>query len=176
MRYFVNMDGEEHVVEITELPGGRHEVRLLPSADADSASVPAIVAELSATGRDWVARVAGRVFDVVLGGELPNVEAFASGHRATLQVETSRMRDAARLRSAAPAASSGVVTSPMPGKVVKILVREGDAVEAGAPVIVVEAMKMENELVAERAGTVQKIHVAPGDAVEGGAKLLTVGS
>ena len=68
----------------------------------------------------------------------------------------------------------GVITSPMPGKVVKLLVAEGDEVEAGAPIVVVEAMKMENELSAPKAGTVQKLHVAQGDTVEGGARLVTV--
>ena len=175
MRYFVNIDGEEQVVEVAELPGGRHEVRLLASADADSSGVPAIPAEISATGRDLVVRLAGRVFDLVLGGELPDVEAFASGHRATLKVETARMRDAGKVRGGDGDGSSGTVKSPMPGKVVKVLVQEGDSVEVGTPVVVVEAMKMENELAAERSGTVQKIHVEPGDAVEGGARLVTVG-
>ena len=63
----------------------------------------------------------------------------------------------------------------MPGKVVKVLVAEGDEVAAGVPVVVVEAMKMENELASTRAGVVQKVHVKPGDAVEGGARLVTVG-
>jgi pyruvate carboxylase subunit B len=63
----------------------------------------------------------------------------------------------------------------MPGKVVKVLVKEGDEVEPGRPMVVVEAMKMENELVAEIAGTVQKVYVQPGDAVEGGARLVTIG-
>ena len=49
-----------------------------------------------------------------------------------------------------------------------------DEVEAGAPIVVVEAMKMENELSAPKAGTVQKLHVAQGDTVEGGARLVTV--
>jgi methylmalonyl-CoA carboxyltransferase small subunit len=62
----------------------------------------------------------------------------------------------------------------MPGKVVKVLVKEGDEVEPGRPLVVVEAMKMENELVAEAPGTVKKVHVQPGDAVEGGAALILI--
>jgi glutaconyl-CoA/methylmalonyl-CoA decarboxylase subunit gamma len=68
-----------------------------------------------------------------------------------------------------------MVLSPMPGRVVKVLVAEGDQVEAGAPLIVVEAMKMENELVSARSGTVRKVHVARGQTVEGGARLVEVG-
>ncbi len=62
----------------------------------------------------------------------------------------------------------------MPGKVVALLVAEGDVVEAGQGVIVVEAMKMENELKAAAAGTVASIEVAVGAAVQGGAALVVI--
>jgi glutaconyl-CoA/methylmalonyl-CoA decarboxylase subunit gamma len=57
---------------------------------------------------------------------------------------------------------------------VKVLVKEGDSVEEGAPLAVVEAMKMENELVAGRAGVVEKVFVQVGDTVEGGARLIKI--
>jgi biotin carboxyl carrier protein len=63
----------------------------------------------------------------------------------------------------------------MPGKVVKVLVGQGDTVSSGTALVVVEAMKMENELVAERDGTVKEVFVNPGDAVEGGARLILIG-
>jgi biotin carboxyl carrier protein len=85
------------------------------------------------------------------------------------------MRAAASVRSRDSKAGDGVVNSPMPGKVVKVLVKEGDEVEAGTPLVVVEAMKMENELLAERAGVVSRVFVKTGDAVEGGARLIQVG-
>ena len=66
------------------------------------------------------------------------------------------------------------VASPMPGKVVKVLVKPGDAVAAGQGVAVVEAMKMENEIRAPRAGTVRAVHVKEGQAVEGQEALVTV--
>lgn len=64
------------------------------------------------------------------------------------------------------------VRAYMPGRVVAVLVAEGAAVEAGQGLIVLEAMKMQNEILAEHAGVVRKIHVAPGDSVEGGAVLF----
>ena len=64
--------------------------------------------------------------------------------------------------------------APMPGKIVKVLVAVGDSVEAGRGVLVMEAMKMENELKASRAGTVQEIKVKEGQAVEMGALLLVI--
>lgn len=66
------------------------------------------------------------------------------------------------------------LVSPMPGKIVKILVAAGDAVEASQGLVVMEAMKMENELKASRAGTVREIRVAEGQAVETGALLVVV--
>jgi biotin carboxyl carrier protein len=64
------------------------------------------------------------------------------------------------------------VCSPMPGKVVRVLVSPGEAVELGAPLVVVEAMKMENELKASRAGHVRRVLVREGQPVEGGALLV----
>jgi pyruvate carboxylase subunit B len=64
------------------------------------------------------------------------------------------------------------VTAYMPGRVVSVSVAPGQAVEAGQALVVLEAMKMQNEIQADRAGTVTKVHVAPGQAVEGGDPLL----
>ncbi len=174
MRYFVTLEGVEHVVDVTELPGGRHAVRLLPSADADSASVEPISAELSSTGGGLTVRLGERIYDLVLEGERPEVQAWASGRRASLTVESARMRAAAGVRTRGAEGHDGTLLSPMPGKIVKLLVREGDEVSAGTPLIVVEAMKMENELTSPKSGVVQKLHVRPGEAVEGGAPLVTV--
>ncbi len=70
------------------------------------------------------------------------------------------------------AAGAAVVTAPIPGKVVAIHVSEGDRVSEGQAVIVLEAMKMENELVAEREGVVASVEVSPGDVVAGGTVLV----
>ena len=64
------------------------------------------------------------------------------------------------------------VVSPMPGKIVRVLVTPGQTVEPGAALVVVEAMKMENELRATRAGTVVRVHARDGQAVDGGALLV----
>jgi biotin carboxyl carrier protein len=62
--------------------------------------------------------------------------------------------------------------APIPGKVVGVKVKPGDEVEPGQPLVVLEAMKMENELAADQAGKVAAIHVAAGDTVEGGELLV----
>lgn len=71
---------------------------------------------------------------------------------------------------------NGVVSidSPMPGKVIKLLVKEGDEVKEGQGIAVVEAMKMENELRTPKAGIVKEIKVKEGDAVEAGARLAVI--
>ena len=72
------------------------------------------------------------------------------------------------------AGGSGLVTAPMPGKVIAVLVAVGDAVEAGQPLVLVEAMKMETTLAAEIAGRVQKVGVTPGQLVEAGQVLVEI--
>ena len=66
------------------------------------------------------------------------------------------------------------VVAPMPGKIVRVLVAPGDPVSARQPVVVVEAMKMENELRAAREGTIAEVHVRQGMSVEAGALLLVI--
>jgi biotin carboxyl carrier protein len=66
------------------------------------------------------------------------------------------------------------ILAPMPGKVVRVLVRTGDAVRASQPLVVVEAMKMENELRAGQDGRVAAIHVQEGASVEAGALVVVI--
>lgn len=67
------------------------------------------------------------------------------------------------------------IVAPMPGKVVRLLVQQGDAVEAGKGLLVVEAMKMQNEIRAPRSGTVERLLVSEGQAVNAGQLLAVVG-
>ena len=76
--------------------------------------------------------------------------------------------------AAAPSAGGQTVEAPMPGKILDIKVKVGDAVGYGQCVIVMEAMKMETEIVAPAAGTVAAINVSTGDSVETGAVLVTL--
>jgi biotin carboxyl carrier protein len=87
------------------------------------------------------------------------------------------VRDPRALRSRARAADDHgprKLTAPMSGKVVRVLAREGDAVEAGAGVLVVEAMKMQNEIKSPKKGTIQKMLAAEGVAVNAGDVLAIV--
>jgi biotin carboxyl carrier protein len=66
------------------------------------------------------------------------------------------------------------ISSPMPGKVVKIPVKTGEKVEVGQTVIIISAMKMESEYKAGNAGIIKKIHVKEGDTIEGNQALITI--
>ncbi|MFN8061819.1 MAG: biotin/lipoyl-containing protein [Vicinamibacterales bacterium] len=103
-----------------------------------------------------------------------------SSDTLTLHVNGARVPatiDGARLRrTAADAKGSGeqIVLSPMPGKVLRVLVGEGDEVAARQPLVVVEAMKMENEMSAPRPGRVKRVLVTAGTSVEAGRVLVIV--
>jgi biotin carboxyl carrier protein len=71
-------------------------------------------------------------------------------------------------------AGGGLLSSPMPGKIVKLLVVVGDQVQEGQTLLVMEAMKMQNELKAAVGGTVATIHIQEGATVETGASLVTI--
>ncbi|MBK7863690.1 MAG: biotin/lipoyl-binding protein [Archangiaceae bacterium] len=95
------------------------------------------------------------------------------------QVTRVDIADERKLRMRAATAGFSVegkqtVTAPMPGKVVKVLVKVGDEVKEGQGIVVVEAMKMENELKAPKAGKVTEVTAVEGTAVENGAKLVVI--
>ena len=81
---------------------------------------------------------------------------------------------AAPAPAAAPAAGATTVEAPMPGKILNIKVSEGQAVKFGEVVVIMEAMKMETEIVAPADGTVSKILVKAGDSVDTGAALVAL--
>lgn len=81
---------------------------------------------------------------------------------------------AKRFRSGDEGHGDSVVKAIMPGRVVRISVAPGDEVTKGSGLLILEAMKMENEISAPRDGRVAEVHVAPGATVEGGAPLVTL--
>jgi len=98
---------------------------------------------------------------------------WVDGYRFETEALDERTRSIRDL-SAASAGPSGPapIIAPMPGLIVRVNVSVGDRVEAGQGLVVMEAMKMENELRATAAGTVKSVEVAPGTAVEKGALLV----
>lgn len=122
----------------------------------------------------WSLIIDGASFVVDLDPRRGGVAASVGMAEAALVVEDAQTK---RLRSAThrgPAARGEQVHAPIAGKVVKILCAVGDEVVAGQAVAVLEAMKMENEIVAERGGTCTDIAKAAGQSVETGERLLTL--
>jgi biotin carboxyl carrier protein len=112
------------------------------------------------------------------GGAIQRFEVVVDGWRFEVAVEDARRADlrekAARAaREHSPAASAGL-RAQIPGRVTKVWVEAGEAVEAGQRLLAVEAMKMENELRAPRAGKVETVHVVSGQTVERNDPLVTL--
>ncbi|HEX2253387.1 MAG TPA: biotin/lipoyl-containing protein [Thermoanaerobaculia bacterium] len=108
----------------------------------------------------------GARYRVAWTGSLPAVEVEVLDPLTHL-AETSRAGSGAR--------TAARVTAYMPGRVVAVLAAEGDRVAAGQGVVVLEAMKMENEIAAESAGILRRLFVEKGQAVEGGDPLFEIG-
>ena len=178
MKYFVTLpSGRELAIDITEDASGNQ----LVSIDGSPVEADAVSYGGSGDGRPGRTRVGrgatsvrvdGRAVELWLESDPPNVGVIADGKRFFAKVESERMR--IRAAGKPSSAAEGTVRSPMPGRVLRILVRVGDDVREGAPVIVVEAMKMENELLATRSGKIAKILVAAGATVEGGSNLIEI--
>jgi len=112
--------------------------------------------------------VDGTVYEARVSGDAVVV----NGHR--FEVEIDDPRAWRRTGGSAGAHGRAAITAPMPGKVVRILAAAGEDVEAGQGIVVVEAMKMQNEMKAPRAGRVVAIAVRENDSVNAGAVLATI--
>lgn len=155
MRYFVTVDDQTLEVEIgpegLRVDGRPVEAELLPIVGTDQARVR--IAERSH-------RVAAQRL------ERGRWHLHLDGRPATIEVVDERTRAIRELtRASAAAAGPRPIKAPMPGLVVRVEVDEGDAVQEGQGVVIVEAMKMENELTAEAPARVKRVLVKAGDTV-----------
>jgi pyruvate carboxylase subunit B len=163
MKYVVKLGGERREIEVA---GG--------SVEIDGDSLPAHVEELDGTP----------VMLVTIGNEVHRVIARRGATRGSYVIwidgwrfEGDALDERTRAIREIAAASKGPagpapVIAPMPGLIVRVSVVAGDSVQAGQGVVVMEAMKMENELRAQAAGRVKSVSVSPGTAVEKGTLLI----
>jgi acetyl/propionyl-CoA carboxylase alpha subunit len=122
--------------------------------DVDWHRVDGDVVSLLIDGRSYTAGVARDDVGLVV---------WIGGHRVRLETGTGDSETVAVAGGAGPA--GGAIKAPMPGSVVKVLVGEGDEVGVNQSLVIVEAMKMENEVRSPMAGIVRKVNVSPGDSV-----------
>lgn len=164
---------------IAEVEGGRHALELRREGGRVFAAVEGREYELEAR------EVGAGVYLLVHGGrvyecrvEREAVDEGAAEVHVRGRAYGVRFIDPKRLRGARGAAGHdggrAEIKSPMPGKLVRVLVERGQRVEAGEPLVVVEAMKMQNEMKSPRAGTVAELRAEPGATVNAGEVLVVV--
>ena len=129
-----------------------------------------------------VAQVEPGVYSVLLDGRSVEVRAIVTPEGLRLDLDGRRFtaevrdpRDRGQKSAAALGTGRQKIVAPMPGKVVRVLVREGDTVELGQGLVVVEAMKMQNEMKAVRGGQVVEVRARDGDTVVAGDTLVVIG-
>jgi biotin carboxyl carrier protein len=146
------VDDRAHLVEAVRIGRETWSLIVMDADGSRARSVEAIVVPQNGNGS----------FDVYVDGyHIPVAQRTGQGRRS-------------RELLASHGAGPQRVQAPMPGRVVRVLVKAGDAVQARQPLIVVEAMKMENELRAAREGRVRELFVTEGQSVEAGTALLVV--
>ena len=124
-------------------------------------------------------KIGGNQYDVTVNGvnyqvELENEVAAAPAVAAPATAPAAAAAPAAAPAAAAPAGGKKI-GSPLPGVIISVDVKEGQAVKRGQKVAVIEAMKMENEILSDVDGTITAIHVKQGDSVLEGADIVTIG-
>jgi len=166
MNYVATVGEQSFVVDVSGTDG-QYRITIGDEAwEVDARLTAQGIYSLLVAGVSYVADVVDRdgacVVDV--GGEL---------YEITVEEQT---RHIIRTRGGAAGGSrSRTLTAPLPGKISRVAVRPGDAVAAGDTLLVIEAMKMENEFKAGAAGTVAEVRVQPGQAVNAGDVLIVMG-
>jgi biotin carboxyl carrier protein len=166
VKYVATVAEQSRVVDVAGADG-RYRVTIGDDVwDVDARLTAQGIYSLLVDGVSHVADVLDRdgVCVIDVGGE---------SYEVTVEEQT---RHIIRTRGgAAGGARSRTLTAPLPGKISRVAVRPGDAVQPGDTLLVIEAMKMENEFKAGAAGTVAEVRVAPGQAVNAGDVLIVMG-
>jgi len=166
-RFAVKIEGKERIVELDE--AGK------PCVDGVAWDVEIVEAERGV----WLLRHDGQQTVAIVDGAAAKTVVEIRRPGGDPLVLAAEVTDARRAKIAVPAragndAAPATMRSPIPGRVVKLLVKVDDTVKAGQTVVVLEAMKMENELRAPRAGRISIVRCAEGAAVEAGQDLVTI--
>lgn len=150
-KYNFRINGHDYQVDVNSVEGG--------------------IADVTVNGTDYKVELADAV-------PAPAQQAARPTPQATFTAATAPQTTAPAAQTATASAPQGkgeVVTAPLPGVILDIKVKVGDAVKAGQTVAVLEAMKMENEIESTASGTVTAVNAGKGDSVLEGAAIITIG-
>ncbi len=164
-RIAVTIDGHSFEVEVTPLVAGgaaKGKLSVVVNGEHLEVVVPTV------QGREpieWI-MVGTRPYELSIDSGLRWIKAYDGLHKLEVHdLDTVVAR---------PVSKDGRVKAPIPGLVTRVMVSQGDRVEAGQPLLVLEAMKMENEITAPRAGVVSTLNVSPGRSVNLGETLVDI--
>ncbi|MFN8470867.1 MAG: biotin/lipoyl-containing protein [Anaerolineae bacterium] len=159
----VTVDGQAYEIEVTLPPTNETNFNVI----VDGQTVPVSVSSLAGIDAlDWIITDNGP-YEITVDRDLQWIRSYRGRHTVEvrdLEVTTSR-----------PMSRDGRVKAPVPGLITRVLVQQGDKVEGGQPILVLEAMKMENEIKAPRNGTVLQLNTQPGKTVTLGDVLAEIG-
>jgi acetyl/propionyl-CoA carboxylase alpha subunit len=150
----VTIDGHSFEIEIDL--NQRADSELTVHVDGEPARVILIDREMRPDQLEWII-VDNRPYEIVLDPDLSWIKTWSGLHRIEVQDLEARM--------ARPVSRDGRIKAPIPGLIKTVLIAEGDQVEAGQALLVLEAMKMENEIHAPRPGIVTQLNVSVGQSV-----------
>ncbi|HEX9786931.1 MAG TPA: biotin/lipoyl-containing protein [Candidatus Binatia bacterium] len=166
MAFIAKLGEQNYTVEIEE--SGKSVYRV--SVDGNEFMVDG-----KKTGRtNYSLIVDNRSFEIEVDNTDDEYRVLVDGRNYRIHLVDERRMRIGSVQSGVELQGRQSVSVPMPGKIIAVLVSEGDAVDKGQGLVIVEAMKMENEVRSPIAGVVKEIKVKPGDTVEGGAVLLIV--
>lgn len=176
-RYFVELNGQELGFEISQAGGVTHLVPLTDEEGSNGVAVDFVPVHANVeTGEGLYSLIANaRSYQLYVEKRDEHYRVMIWRHRYDVKVHTEREW---RLMKVAPKqvaqGGSMVVNAPMPGLVKEVLVEAGAQVDVGTRLVVLVAMKMENEITAPRAGRVVQVHVEAGSVVEADKPLVTL--
>lgn len=175
MKFIANLDDAEHIVTLEPIEDQENKYSISLDGREYLVDAHSMLSEIVTTIID------GKSYDLDI--EKQNITDFLDGRLGVrvrgrvvylemLDERHKKMKDAQAARFSEHGLAR--ICSPMPGKVLRVLVSQGDVVIEGQGLIVIEAMKMENELKAPKNGCVKELIVKPGDSVDSGALLLII--
>lgn len=155
-KYNFRINGHDYQVDVNSVEGG--------------------IADVTVNGTDYKVELADAVPAPAQQAARPAPQTVSTGAPAVTPQATAPAPQAAQAATpTAPQGKGEVVTAPLPGVILDIKVKVGDAVKAGQTVAVLEAMKMENEIESTASGTVTAVNAGKGDSVLEGAAIITIG-